>query len=46
MHIVRQATVVACAVFAGALVGIVLQWLLPTEHLADAKNAIGTVQGW
>lgn len=45
MHIVRQALVIACVIFAGCLIGIALQQLLPTQHLADAKSAIGTVQG-
>jgi hypothetical protein len=45
MHSVRRAVVVACVVFAGCLVGHALQRLLPTQHLADAKSAITTIQG-
>ncbi|HKN29451.1 MAG TPA: hypothetical protein VJY34_16835 [Roseiarcus sp.] len=45
MHFVRRAVVVACVVFAGCLVGYALQRLFPTQHLADAKSAITTIQG-
>ncbi len=45
MHFVRRAVVVGCVIFAGCLVGAALQQLLPTEHLANAKSAIGTIQG-
>jgi hypothetical protein len=44
MHIAHRAVVVACFIFAGAIVGSLLQWLLPTHHLADAKSAISMVQ--
>jgi hypothetical protein len=42
---VRRAVVVASIIFAGGLAGSALQWLLPTQHLADAKGAITTIQG-
>ena len=45
MDSIRRAVVYACAIFAGAVVGDLLQWLLPTHHLADAKGVIGAVQG-
>ena len=45
MHVVRRAILVGCFIFAGALFGDALQWLLPKEHLSDAKGAIGMVQG-
>jgi hypothetical protein len=45
MRTTRCAVLVACLIFAGALVGNILQWLLPTQHLADAKGVITTVQG-
>jgi hypothetical protein len=45
MHLARRATVIACVIFAGALIGNALQWLLPAHHLADAKATIGMVQG-
>jgi hypothetical protein len=45
MHFVRRAVVVACIIFAGCLAGAALQWLLPGEHVASARSAIGTVQG-
>jgi adenylate cyclase len=44
MHIARRAAVVASIIFAGAVFGNLLQWLLPTHHLADAKSAISMVQ--
>jgi hypothetical protein len=45
MHIAHRAIVLACLIFAGTVLGHVLQWLLPPQHLADAKSAIGMVQG-
>ena len=45
MRTTRRAVVVACLIFAGAVVGNILQWLLPAQHLADAKGVITTVQG-
>jgi hypothetical protein len=44
MPTVRRAVFVACLIFAGAVVGNFLQWLLPAHHLADAKGVITTVQ--
>jgi uncharacterized membrane protein YfcA len=41
----RAALVVMCIIFAGCLLGILLQHWLPTQHLADAKSAITTIQG-
>jgi len=45
MSTIRSAVVYACAIFAGAVAGDLLQWLLPTHHLVDAKGVIGAVQG-
>jgi hypothetical protein len=45
MHLARRATGIACFIFAGALLGNALQWLLPAQHIADAKATIGMVQG-
>ena len=45
MHLARRATGIACFIFAGALIGNALQWLLPAHHVADAKATIGMVQG-
>jgi hypothetical protein len=45
VHIAHRAIVVACLIFAGAVLGDVLQWLLPSQHLSHAKSAIGMVQG-
>jgi hypothetical protein len=45
MPFVRRAGLVMCVIFAGSLVGILLQHLLPTQHIADAKSAITTIQG-
>jgi hypothetical protein len=42
---VRRAIVAACLIFAGAVVGNILQWLVPAHDLADAKGVITTVQG-
>jgi hypothetical protein len=44
MILVRRA-LVGCIIFARCLVGVLLQRLLPTQHLADAKGAITTIQG-
>jgi len=45
MDSVRRAILFACVIFAGAVVGDLLQWLLPAHHLTDAKGVITTVQG-
>jgi hypothetical protein len=45
MIFAKRALVVACIIFAGCMVGVLLQRLLPTQHLADAKTAITTIQG-
>jgi hypothetical protein len=45
MRTTRRAVVVACLIFAGAVVGNILQSLLPAHHLADAKGVVTTVQG-
>jgi hypothetical protein len=45
MPFVRRAVLVMCVIFAGCVVGILLQRLLPTQHIADAKSAITTIQG-
>jgi hypothetical protein len=45
MTFVWRAALVMCVIFAGCMVGVLLQHLLPTQHLADAKSAITTVQG-
>jgi hypothetical protein len=45
MDNIRRVAIVACVIFAGALVGDLLQWLLPAHHLSDAKGVITTVQG-
>src|ERR1700722_7316448 len=42
---VRRAVVAACLIFAGAVVGNLLQWLVPAHDLADAKGVITTVHG-
>jgi hypothetical protein len=42
---VRRAIVAACLIFAGAVFGNLLQWLVPAHHLGDAKGVIATVQG-
>jgi hypothetical protein len=45
VHITHRAIVVARRIFAGAVIGDVLQCLSPSQHLVDAKSAIGMVQG-
>ena len=45
MTLVWRAALAMCIVFAGCLLGILLQHSLPTEHVADAKSAITTIQG-
>ncbi len=45
MIFARRAVLVGCVIFAGCMVGVLLQSLLPTQHLADAKGAITTIQG-
>ena len=45
MIFVWRAALVMCIVFAGCLLGILLQHSLPTQHVADAKSAITTIQG-
>ena len=44
MIFVRRAMVVACVIFAGCMVGVLVQHFLP-KGLADAKDAITTIQG-
>ncbi len=45
MHIARRAILVGCFIFIGALMGDAVHWLLPKEHVADAKGTIGMIQG-
>jgi hypothetical protein len=44
MDSIRRAVVVACLIFVGAVVGDLLQWLVPAHHLSDARGVIATVQ--
>ena len=46
MTFVWRSTLVMCIIFAGCLLGILLQHWLPTQHLADAKSAITTFRDW
>ena len=45
MIFARRALLVGCVIFAGCMVGVLLQRLLPMQHLSDAKTAITTIQG-
>jgi hypothetical protein len=45
MTFVWRAALVMCIIFAGCLLGILLQHSLPSQHLVDAKSAITTIQG-
>jgi hypothetical protein len=40
-----RALLVMGVIFAGCLAGVLLQHFLPTQHIADAKSAITTIQG-
>jgi hypothetical protein len=37
--------IVVCLTFASALVGFLLQWLLPVQYLTDAKGMVGSITG-
>src|SRR5271170_7301033 len=45
MIFVWRAGLVMCVIFAGCMLGILLQHSLPSQHIADAKGAITTIQG-
>ena len=45
MIFVWRAALVMCIIFAGCLLGILLRHWLPSQHIADAKSAITTIQG-
>jgi hypothetical protein len=45
MTFVWRAVLVMGVIFAGCMVGVLLQHWLPTQHIADAKSAITTIQG-
>ena len=45
MIFVWRAVLVMCIIFAGCMLGVLLQHLLPTQHITDAKSAITTIQG-
>ena len=45
MTFVWRAALVMCIIFAGCLLGILLQHSVPSQHIADAKSAITTIQG-
>src|ERR1700729_2800582 len=45
MTFVLRAVQVMVIVFAGCILGILLQHSLPSQHIADAKSAITTIQG-
>jgi hypothetical protein len=45
MTFVWRALAVMVIVFAGCILGILLQHALPSQHIADAKSAITTIQG-
>jgi len=40
-----RAGLIMCVIFLGATTGVLLQRWLPTQHMADAKGAIGAIQG-
>ena len=45
MTFVWRAVLVMSVIFAGCMVGVLLRHLLPSQHIADAKSAITTIQG-
>jgi hypothetical protein len=45
MIFVGRAVLVACLIFAGCMVGALIQHFLPTQHITDAKGAITTIRG-
>jgi len=45
MTFVWRATLVVGVIFAGCMVGVLSQHLLPAQQIADAKSAITTIQG-
>ena len=45
MIFVRRAVLVCCIILAGCIIGVLLQGVLPTQHMAAAKTAITTIQG-
>jgi hypothetical protein len=45
MNSIARTLVVACLTFMSGLVGFLLQWLLPIQHVADARGMIGSIIG-
>jgi hypothetical protein len=45
MTFVWRGVLVMGVIFSGCMVGVLLQHLLPAQHVADAKSAITTIQG-
>jgi hypothetical protein len=45
MIFVGRAVLVACLIFAGCMVGVLIQHFLPAQHITEAKGAITTIQG-
>ena len=45
MNPFARTTIVALLTFASGLLGFFLQWLLPVQHVADAKGMIGSIIG-
>jgi hypothetical protein len=45
MTFVWRGVLVMCVIFAGCMLGVLLQHSLPSQHIADAKSAITTIQG-
>ena len=45
MNPFARSVIVASLTFASGLFGFLLQWLLPVQHVADAKGMIGSIIG-
>jgi hypothetical protein len=45
MNSIARTLVVAGLTFMSGLIGFLLQWLLPVQHVADAKGMIGSIIG-
>jgi hypothetical protein len=45
MKTIERTALVAIITFASGMMGFLIQWLLPVQHVADSKGAIGSVVG-
>ena len=45
MKTIERAALVAMITFASGMMGFLIQWVLPAQHVTDSKGAIGSVVG-